>query len=1172
MRINRLHLVKYGHFDGTVIDLPENDVDMHIIYGDNETGKSTTLAALENLLFGFPRSTPYDFRFASPQLRIGAVLQSADTSFEFLRRKGNKDTIVDEDGKAIDGGEKQLATLLQGVDDEFFKRMFFLNHRRLRAGSEDLLAVGEDAGETLLASGAGIQGLTDILQGYEDDADSLWARTSSQRRAFTQANNRLKAAKSAERAASVNVNEYKRKKKALEKASGAYDNASEDVQKLRARLGRLERIRRVHRNVLLLIEAEEAIAKLGAVIVLPENAHAQLDDAERDLQRRSSRSDVYEAQIRKRQDGIEELSVDESMLQRRADIEKLSNTRVKVQDGRDDLPRRREDLSAAEEAIAGQIRDLGWTPGKDQTERDLLPAAPTVSGARSHAAKFGTASTTLKAAAKGLDDAKRALERLQNRAPTGNHTGDPAALRAAISAAQEGSGVVAAREAAEQQRERAVASVRTLLDGLKPAVPDVDALRAMAVPGVTVIESHRDAALSIKHKRDALEDELKKARRVLEKDQEGATRRRESGLVLTDADLQALRGQRDKAWQLLAAKHVAGDSVSEAEWQAIFGDDASGRSVYEELVVKADSGADDRFTHAEAAARLNELEERIGSGEQQVAAHESDLADLKKRLGALNDEWAAMWAEAGLTPESPDRMLTWSRDREECLLKQTEIDAATVDIEHKRTQESGLIDALVADMSALGTDVEQLADRSLAHVLSYATGVDRELTAAREAAEQHEETVREAADMQVSRQKVFDTARSELDDWQERWIEILAELGLDASTAHDEVEGYLTLIESVRQNLDKADDIRLNRIEKIERNIRSFEERTSKLVAVIADDLSGMPVDDAVVALTARLKEAEANLARRVETEADIEADKAELRKLAAEERKSKEVIAELHRQASTETIDDLKTAIGRSAELGRLNAQLETIATTLDADGDDRSISELKQEVDGVDLDVATAEAQTLDEEVKALSEAVLPLHEAMLEAKAEFEAIGTSGEAAVAASLIQSAYADMDTIATSFVRARTAERLLRWGIDYFRKQKQGPLLDKASTLFNSVTGGRYQRLVVEYDHDTPILAGVDEDASVKATHAMSEGTRDQLYLALRLAAVEDYIERSTPMPFVADDIFVNFDETRTAYAMRALQELANHCQVVVFTHHSHVVEIAKTVAGDQASAVTLP
>ena len=41
-----------------------------------------------------------------------------------------------------------------------------------------------------------------------------------------------------------------------------------------------------------------------------------------------------------------------------------------------------------------------------------------------------------------------------------------------------------------------------------------------------------------------------------------------------------------------------------------------------------------------------------------------------------------------------------------------------------------------------------------------------------------------------------------------------------------------------------------------------------------------------------------------------------------------------------------------------------------------------------------------------------------------------------------------------------------------------------------------------------------------------MSNGTRDQLYLALRLASLEKYMESSEPMPFIVDDILVDFDD----------------------------------------------
>jgi uncharacterized protein YhaN len=86
-----------------------------------------------------------------------------------------------------------------------------------------------------------------------------------------------------------------------------------------------------------------------------------------------------------------------------------------------------------------------------------------------------------------------------------------------------------------------------------------------------------------------------------------------------------------------------------------------------------------------------------------------------------------------------------------------------------------------------------------------------------------------------------------------------------------------------------------------------------------------------------------------------------------------------------------------------------------------------------------------------------------------------------------------------------------------------------------------------------------------------MSTGTADQLYLALRIAAVEDYMGRSVPLPFVADDLFVHFDDRRTAAGFRVLAELARTTQVLVFTHHAHLVGIANDALGTDVSVIRL-
>jgi len=74
-----------------------------------------------------------------------------------------------------------------------------------------------------------------------------------------------------------------------------------------------------------------------------------------------------------------------------------------------------------------------------------------------------------------------------------------------------------------------------------------------------------------------------------------------------------------------------------------------------------------------------------------------------------------------------------------------------------------------------------------------------------------------------------------------------------------------------------------------------------------------------------------------------------------------------------------------------------------------------------------------------------------------------------------------------------------------------------------------------------------------------MSDGTADQLYLALRLAGIEHYLDGNEPMPFIVDDILIKFDNRRAAAALQALAEISAKTQVIFFTHHRHLVELAE-------------
>ena len=112
---------------------------------------------------------------------------------------------------------------------------------------------------------------------------------------------------------------------------------------------------------------------------------------------------------------------------------------------------------------------------------------------------------------------------------------------------------------------------------------------------------------------------------------------------------------------------------------------------------------------------------------------------------------------------------------------------------------------------------------------------------------------------------------------------------------------------------------------------------------------------------------------------------------------------------------------------------------------------------------------------------------------------------------------------------------------------------------MFTQLTLGAYLRLRDEVDDaGKPILKGVRPSHAEVAVEQMSEGTRAQLYLALRLATLEQQMQTSEPLPFIVDDILIGFDDHRTRVGLEVLAEVAQQTQVLLFTHHRRVVDLA--------------
>jgi uncharacterized protein YhaN len=137
---------------------------------------------------------------------------------------------------------------------------------------------------------------------------------------------------------------------------------------------------------------------------------------------------------------------------------------------------------------------------------------------------------------------------------------------------------------------------------------------------------------------------------------------------------------------------------------------------------------------------------------------------------------------------------------------------------------------------------------------------------------------------------------------------------------------------------------------------------------------------------------------------------------------------------------------------------------------------------------------------------------------------------------------------------------------IESYRDEHQGPILKAASRYFKDITLDSFAGLRTDIDDQgKSILIGVRPDGAWVKVEGMSNGTRDQLYLALRLATLESRLASGNPMPFIIDDILINFDDGRAEATLKALAGLAEKNQVILFTHHLRIVEIARKMDADK-------
>jgi uncharacterized protein YhaN len=1156
MRLLGLDLERYGHFTDRHLSFREG-AKLHLVHGPNEAGKSTALEAITDLFYGIDKATSQGFLHQNRDLRLGATIIGRDGQrLSFRRKIGKKDALIDAAEKPLP--DDRLAAFLGGVTREVFERAFGLNAAALRDGAGVLLSSEGDVGASLFSAASGLANLNELRKALEAEADLIFAPRKAKERRFYQALARFEEARAAISKTELRENAWKKLNEEIAERGESLDQIRRDKSLVFEKSTRLLRLKRI---APLIDEIDRQGHELASLQPLPDVAAsfttelATALDAARTAKETLERLEAEAAGALGQQ---AEIIVDEALLAHQGEVQKLFADTGAYAKARQDLPRVKSETVQTEGTLAAHATLLGLT-------YDALEARQPTAGLIARLEKLVKTgrqaeienNTLLKSLATEKDELARLTREMEAR----GKVADPAPLRETFEALRPVFSQAKRRGEIDQEIRAETTALAEAALRLDPPIDDLDHLARSSLPASATLtkfqKSFDDSDAKIRRVEDRLND-AKDSIATLEKEMARLCALRP---VPSRDAIAHLRNRRDAHWlRLKDALFHAPQAPSGASLMREIADFEVASHEADRLADAANEDAERVAAYAHAQARLDEAKQKATDGT-------AELDRLRADQAALMQSWTELFAPL-LIPKSPAEMQGWLTKVETLLQKREALQrqaAALAALDESFTDarpslaniaaKLGLDDMVSAELGLLAARIETRL-RQLEDGLKQALGT--------QAAQANAAT--RVAKLEAEKAK----AEAAVAQWNELWCQAVDELGLKADATLEETEAALDVWKGIPGLIEKRNGL-AKRVEGMQRDINQFEALARPLIETLAADLARLPEADAIKTLHERLDAAGKAQSQRQECGRRITKLQKDLRGAEETLHKAQERLEKLAAlaQSKSESLVDLLP------RLQARDASIEACAQKrreLSASAEGRSEEDLRAELQNFDRDRVDAELAMLAEESERMDRASNEVFAAQDALKKERERLEKGTGAELAWQQRRNAEAELREAAKDWAILKIGARLIDHALETNRAKHQDPLLSRAGEIFACLTGKAWTGLRQEFDEkDQSHLAGCTPSGGSVLVGNMSEGTRDQLYLSLRLSFLEDYAERAESTPFVGDDLFASFDDARTRHGLLALAAISPRVQPILFTHHRHVVEIGRECLGADLDVIEL-
>lgn len=1166
MRVDALHLHAYGPFTDRTLDFRSGS--FQLVYGHNEAGKSSMLRAIEAGLFGILPRTQDNFLHDNKNLRIGLELSNDDgKQLQFKRRKGTKGTLLSLDGEEAKLPENSLDAFLRGLERDRFRDMHCIDHDVFRSGGQVMLDLKGLAGDTLLAASDTIRFL-ELEKELANDLGELYGTRKGQLRDIKK---NYEAARKDRKTSEVSAADWTKLKDQAQKLERRRDELREQIRAQDTQLIRFERLSTALPKIASLkIKEQELEAKreelkklLGddAPTSLPQDYSAEnRRDCEANIVSSKRSIAELEAQLREYNARLEKIQESPGLINLGDEIDNLQQRLETQRSGIEERQQLCSELELAEREVKRLMHELGLQIPLDEIpERQLR---------RDHKREIQQLVSDERSIAESIESLEKQRRQFQQELDANRQMQDQLGDVIDVSTLELRLKEVERYDDIENQ----IAEQRTTLvkrqedaEVLVARIPywdgSLDEVDRVPLPLAETIDRFDAEFAELEHEQKSIDESIQEIRSELKKIQQEVAAEKKITSVVTEDELNRFRQRRDHGWSLVRQSWLEEEDASAVQE---FASELPLDQAYEQCVGEADDVADRLRRESDRLTTLAVLE-----GQQADLSEKIELLE-KKRLGIQQQHqqklelWQSEWAPAGITEARPPKdMRGWLNKWSELRESARKIIEIRQDCERLEAVRDSAMAKLHAAFRACG--IESTAD-SLAMLLSQATQL---VTKQQDLARNQNSLQDKQRDLASNLETVeadLKLARERKAAWRESWVAAMGQIDCDPDTTSARAQ---TLTEGLEDLTQKYEELltRKNRIESIEESAKLFVHDVAKAAEQsMVSEFSDIEVADTEIALgvAKRLllyfREAQRNAQQAATIREEQEKCEQRLTQHRDAMRSQELALDEFVKVAGVDS-PELLAPLEEFSQLQRNCASMKD-DIRISAGGID--FAEFVGQAEGYDDAALAADIRDLKNELKQQRESEHEIRLEQNDIQRKIDAIDGNSAVALADQQMMNLGSTAAEVANRCARLMIAQHILREQIGRYRESNQDPLLAKASDYFSAMACGEFTGLDTEYDDQGQrVIVGRrrslgDDPPELVRVEQMSDGTRDPVFLALRLAYLQRRASQHEVMPLIVDDILIHLDDDRALATLQVLAEISTEMQVLFFTHHDRIRQLA--------------